>query len=418
MIHLSEALYAANPDTLLPLNEQVAEEAQQALNSDSIKNTNKIKKSLADALNNIGFSHMNNGNIPIAVEYYYKSLKIREEINDETGIANCYNNLGYIYRRQDELDKALECYTKSKKILDKVGDKNGLGYILNNIGYVYQSMKNYKEAFKFFEKSYKTRLSINDKRGAAYSIHNIGLNFDKQGLKQDAMDYYQKALTIQEEINDVSGKSYTLYNIADLHFQLNDINQASATINESYDIAQELGYPEYIRNCANLLSRIKEKQGDYKGALDMYKIYIKMRDSLNNLENQKAVIQQEAKYEFEKAQIIKENEAKEKARIEAEQIQRRDNLEYSLIFLGILLLFGVVLMLGFVEVSQNVAEGLIFFSFLILFEFILVFAEPYINEYTDGEPIYTLLINAGIALLIFPLHDVLETKLKKRIVKN
>ena len=85
---------------------------------------------------------------------------------------------------------------------------------------------------------------------------------------------------------------------------------------------------------------------------------------------------------------------------------------------GALLLFGVVLSLGFISVSANVAEGLIFFAFLILFEFVLVFVEPYLENYTDGEPIYNLLANAVIALLIFPLHDVLESKLKKRIVKK
>jgi len=93
-------------------------------------------------------------------------------------------------------------------------------------------------------------------------------------------------------------------------------------------------------------------------------------------------------------------------------------MQYSLIFLGILLLFGLTMMMGFIKVSPNVAEGLIFFTFLIFFEFVLVFVEPHLNEYTDGEPIYTLITNAGIALLIFPLHDILENKLKKRIVKK
>ena len=82
------------------------------------------------------------------------------------------------------------------------------------------------------------------------------------------------------------------------------------------------------------------------------------------------------------------------------------------------MLFGIVISLGFIKVSPNIAEGLIFFAFLILFEFILVFAEPYLENYTNGEPMYNLLANAVIALLIFPLHDVLESKLKKRIVKK
>jgi putative effector of murein hydrolase len=80
-------------------------------------------------------------------------------------------------------------------------------------------------------------------------------------------------------------------------------------------------------------------------------------------------------------------------------------------------LFGIVLSLGFIKVSPTIAEGIIFFAFLILFEFLLVFTEPYLEQYTNGEPIYNLLANAVLALLIFPVHAILEKLLKKRIVQ-
>jgi hypothetical protein len=81
-------------------------------------------------------------------------------------------------------------------------------------------------------------------------------------------------------------------------------------------------------------------------------------------------------------------------------------------------LFGIVLSLGFIKVSPNIAEGLIFFAFLILFEFLLVFTEPYIQDYTNGEPMYNLLANSVLAVIIFPVHAILEKLLKKRIVKS
>jgi hypothetical protein len=153
-------------------------------------------------------------------------------------------------------------------------------------------------------------------------------------------------------------------------------------------------------------------------ALEMYKLHIQMKDSINNEATQKATIRQQTQHEFEKAQIVKENEAKELARIEAEATGRRNNLQYSLIFLGILVMFGIVLSLGFIKVSPNIAGGLIFFAFLILFEFVLVFTEPYLEQYTNGEPMYNLLANSVLALLIFPVHSILERLLKKRIVKS
>ena len=149
----------------------------------------------------------------------------------------------------------------------------------------------------------------------------------------------------------------------------------------------------------------------------MYELYIQMRDSIKNEETQKATIRQQTKYEFEKAQLIKEQEEKEATRIEAEETGRRDNLQYSVILIGLLVLFGGVLSLGFIKVSPRMAEGIIFFSFLILFEFLLVLADPYIDRWSGGAPGIKLLFNAGVAALIFPMHSFFESKMKKRIVK-
>ena len=81
-------------------------------------------------------------------------------------------------------------------------------------------------------------------------------------------------------------------------------------------------------------------------------------------------------------------------------------------------LFGGVLALGFINVSERVAEGIIFFSFLILFEFLLVLADPYIDRWSGGAPGFKLLFNAGIAALIFPAHAFFESRLKGRLIKN
>ena len=97
--------------------------------------------------------------------------------------------------------------------------------------------------------------------------------------------------------------------------------------------------------------------------------------------------------------------------------RRRDNLQYSVIFICLLVVFGGVAGLGFVKVSPRVAEGLIFFSFLILFEFVLVLADPMIDKYSGGAPGYKLLFNALLAGVIFPLHAFFERLLKSRLVQ-
>ncbi len=75
-------------------------------------------------------------------------------------------------------------------------------------------------------------------------------------------------------------------------------------------------------------------------------------------------------------------------------------------------------MIGFVKVSPPVARSVTFFAFLLLFEFILLLIDPYVEKYSGGEPLYKLFINAVLAACIFPLNAIMESGLKRRLMKK
>ncbi|MBN4081769.1 tetratricopeptide repeat protein, partial [bacterium AH-315-C07] len=94
----------------------------------------KLKKGLTTGYNNIGVSYKNQGEIDKALEYFFLSLKIREEIKDKSGMASSYNNIGAIYNNQGEIEKGLEYFFLSLKICEEIKDKIGMALSYNNIG--------------------------------------------------------------------------------------------------------------------------------------------------------------------------------------------------------------------------------------------------------------------------------------------
>ena len=54
----------------------------------------------AKLLNNIGIIYYNQGNYEQALDYYSKSLKIKEELGDNEGIPSTLSNIGIIYYLQ------------------------------------------------------------------------------------------------------------------------------------------------------------------------------------------------------------------------------------------------------------------------------------------------------------------------------
>ena len=417
-------VYLKNPDTALILVQKVADLAQQNLRS-SLPASHRdpaIEKKylfiLSEALNNIGYICKNQGDIPKALVHYHKSLKIREEVGDKNGIAVSLNNIGAIYDDQGDILKALEYYHMSLKIKEEIGDKKGIAVSLNNIGGIYKLQGDLSKALVYYHKSLKIDEEMGSKEGIAISLNNIGYIYKNQGDIPKALVYYHKSLKIKEDIGNKEGIATSLDNIGYTELEVGNLTNALKYGIRGLDIAREIGSPHLISANSSLLSKVAKKQGRFEKALEMYELHILMRDSINNEENLKATIRQQTKYEFEKAQLIKEQEEKEATRILSEETSRRDNLQYSVILIAILVLFGGVLSLGFINVSERVAEGIIFFSFLILFEFLLVLADPYIDRWSGGAPGFKLLFNAGIAALIFPLHSLFETKLKVRLVKS
>ena len=141
-----------------------------------------------------------------------------------------------------------------------------------------------------------------------------------------------------------------------------------------------------------------------------------MKDSLFNEDKSKEIGKIEASHEFEMDQMEHDREQQEISQQLAATKSRRDNLQYSGILIFLVAIFAGVFMLGKISIPIKLAEGMIFFAFLLFFEFMLVVLDPYIEDYSSGAPAIKLLFNAVLAGMIFPLHSLLESKMKSRLL--
>jgi hypothetical protein len=71
---------------------------------------------------------------------------------------------------------------------------------------------------------------------------------------------------------------------------------------------------------------------------------------------------------------------------------------------------------GRFTVPVRVMDIALFLGILLLFEFLLILFDPIIDQYSGGIPVQKLVFNTFIALLIAPLHRIIERKIRKRLV--
>lgn len=322
----------------------------------NLSNTIKDDKGISNALFNLGDIFDSQGNISESLECYLKSLKIRERIADQAGMAYCYNNIALLYEKQDEFDKALSYHEKSLNINSKLGDKYAIATALNNMGLCYFRKLELKKAEEFYTKSLRSYEEINEERGAAFVLSNLGNVYHKQNELEKALLHYNKSLTIRTAIGQKSGVAQCLVNIANIYLLQGKLKEAETNGSTALQIAQEIGVPDKIQSAAHVLFQLYEKQHKGAEALQMHKLYVLMRDSLKNINSQKALITQNTKYEYEKKAAVDSVKVFEEKKVIKAQLKQEKTQRFAL-YGGILLigLFGAFMYNRFkVTQKQNV----------------------------------------------------------------
>jgi tetratricopeptide (TPR) repeat protein len=73
----------------------------------------------------MGLVYESQGDYNNALDYYSKSLKLRQELADRAGEAASLNDVGKVYQSQGDHAKALDYFTKSIKLRQELGDRDG-----------------------------------------------------------------------------------------------------------------------------------------------------------------------------------------------------------------------------------------------------------------------------------------------------
>lgn len=382
-------------------------------------------KGISGSLNNIGNIYSQKGNYLLALEYYLGCLKYAEEMEDETLISRTLNNIGLIYDYQGNRDEAVAYYTRSLKLGEKLNDNTITAASLVNIGTIYQKQEDMHLALRYYEMATSNFIDgLNDKMlGGVYN--NMGVVYEALNYRDSAYLYYQKSYNLRNQMGDVSGMAGSLFNLADFYESTQDYQRVMPSAERALSLAIESESASLIRDISFFLYKKHKEKGNLKTSLNMYEQYVFMRDSLAKEENQRELLKQQYKFEYEKRILddsLKREEAKRLEDIDFQKIEeelaRRDSLHYSGILILFILLFGFILGSSRFNINTRITEVMIFLSFLLFFEFLLVLLDPYIDSFSDGAPGIKLMLNATIAVIIFPLHRIFERFSKSKMLSN
>lgn len=271
---------------------------------------------LAKAYNQLGILKANQNKFPEALNYFYMSIKVFEQIKNKPvklSIANTYQNIANIYTATENYKKALENYDESIKIFQEIGNEElSIAMNIASKGLVYQKQNNHLAALKAFKEAEKIVLPLKSETNLAFINSWIGsayLFLDNYDL---SLQYSNKALNAIKSIGDEVLTAATIQNIGYAYlrkgFTLNNkayLEEGVQNINKSLLINERIGNIELLINDYKYLSEYYEYKKDYKNSLETYKKYTLYNDSIYNTKSKQSIqnLQDERTIELKNREI-------------------------------------------------------------------------------------------------------------------
>jgi tetratricopeptide (TPR) repeat protein len=253
--------------------------------------------------NQLGQIQYGQGNYKKAIEYFRKSLEIRQKTlpPNHPDLATSYNNIGSVYEKLGEYSKTLPFYEKTLEIFQKTLPPNhhSLATSYNNIGLVYDNMGEYSKALSFYEKAFEIRqktLPPNHPDLATF-YNNIGSVYENMGEYSKTLSFYEKTLEIRQKTLPLNHPSLaTSYNnIAGVYDNMGEYSKAFSFYEKAFEIRQKSLPPNHpdLASSYNNIAGVYRNMGEYSKAFSFYERALKIFQSVLPANHQNIKIVQE-----------------------------------------------------------------------------------------------------------------------------
>lgn len=293
----------------------------------------------AKSYSNLSLVYYYQGKYEKDLAYSLKAIHIFEKLNDLENLSLEWGELGYRMKKRN-LEKAIQYMQKSKQIAEKNNLQKPLLSIYNNYGVLKEMKVEYDSALFYYEKGLALKQKINDQVGIPYSLNNIAGVFVLRKQFDKAEENYQKALEIRKKINDTVGIAENYSYLGDLHLMQKDFKIAIGFYQKSTEITDKHKYLGLSQDSYRKISECYENLGEHQNALQNFKKFSALKDSLINQETNSKIAELEVKFDT--------NEK------EKQLLQKQAEVETSRIKFSVAIVFAILAsIIGFLFYRQQ-----------------------------------------------------------------
>ena len=288
-----------------------------------------------------------------ALEWHLEALKICESELDNSCLAEIYNNIAVTYFGTRNGEKIEEYTLKAYKIADSTQNLMEKSRAAGNLAIVFAEKGEFDKSEKWFLEDLKVDFDLKDSLSVSKNYNNLGRLFEYKEDFKSSLKYYTMGLEMAEKIKDEASVALGYQNVGWLLHKNGDNKEAEELFRVGMQKTSALGNLDKLRDAYYNISEFYEYTSRPELALEYFKKFNSLNDSIVGNSHLEAISKLEVQYETQK----KENEllklSKEKQENEL-LITRQGRRVRQLSFgLGGLALLGVLGFFLFKQRLQN-----------------------------------------------------------------
>ena len=279
--------------------------------------------------NVIGTSSFFLGHYEDAIEANQKQIEYLKLLGDEDGLAEPYNTLAAIYNQLEDYEQALVYNNKAVEIARAKNDANTmrLGGMLGKKAETLINLERFDEAFGVIQEAMVLDSIAERTNFFARDKARMGHVYYKKKRYAEAVAAYRTALELEPGTKNVS-RVVMLNHLGISEHYIGDDKEAQQHILTALSISEQGGFDYEKAVSYSYLSDVYAKT-DPALALEYFRKYVNLNDSLQGLERQKKFDELTVRFETK--------EKEDQIALQEAQLERRRHISILLVVLALLL---------------------------------------------------------------------------------
>lgn len=269
------------------------------------KSYNEITKTsnnneIAASLNRLGLVYEAKSNYSEATKYYFQALQIYEETHYKPGLANIYNNLGIVNDAMGNKEKSIANHSVALELFLEINDLDGQANVYNNLATIYAANNELEKAISYLKTSIQISRNINNIPATATAYYNTSTFYEEIDKSDSARFSLDSALVYYSFTNNMHGIANVYAKEASFAAKQKKFYEAIKLLHESLKLREKVGNLISTAETLKQLSDTYLAVGNYEKALETYKSFTLLEDSIFNIKSKNEISEINIKYESEK----------------------------------------------------------------------------------------------------------------------